>query len=172
MSAATPLSTSSTEPKPPVRLEVGYVARPHGLRGEVVVELVTNRPGRLEPGSVLHRAGGEDLLVIRATPHQHRFIVAFEGMGSIEDAEGLRGTALLADAAVGEDDDELFVHELIGCELVETSGRSHGVVAAVQANPASDLLVGEEGWLVPLHFVVSATAGRIVVDVPEGLFER
>ena len=55
--------------------------------------------------------------------------------------------------------------------MVEVDGTAHGEVVAVEANPASDLLVLEDGSLVPLRFVVERELGRIVVDVPAGLFE-
>lgn len=151
--------------------------RPHGLQGEVVVALVTNRLHRLAPGSVLvgrsPAASGrrEDLslTVEGSRPFQDRFLVRFEHVHDRAGAERLRGVLLLGPPV--EDAAVLFVHDLIGCELVDSSGASHGRIAAVQANPASDLLVGETGWLVPLRFVVSTGAGRVVVDVPEGIFE-
>ena len=74
-------------------------------------------------------------------------------------------------AAALEDPEALFVHDLVGREVVEVDGTPHGTVVAVQANPASDLLVLEDGNLVPLRFVVSRELGSIVVDVPAGLFE-
>ena len=45
-----------------------------------------------------------------------------------------------------------------------------GTVTAVEANPASDLLVVDGSHLVPVRFVVSHSPGRVVVDVPEGIF--
>ena len=66
----------------------------------------------------------------------------------------------------------LWVHELVGAAVVSTDGAELGVVAAVEANPASDLLVLEGGGLVPLRFVVAHEPGvAVVVDVPEGLFD-
>ena len=65
----------------------------------------------------------------------------------------------------------MFVHDLVGCEVVDQAGVSHGRVVAVEANPASDLLVGEDGWLVPLRFVVERREDQIVIDAPDGLFE-
>ncbi|HEX9968867.1 MAG TPA: hypothetical protein VGB03_01915, partial [Acidimicrobiales bacterium] len=65
-------------------LEVGRVAKPHGLRGEVVVELFTNRSERMEAGTVLSTPAGP-LAIERATPHLGRWIVAFEGVRSRED---------------------------------------------------------------------------------------
>ena len=60
-------------------LEVGRIIKPHGIRGEVIVDLVTNRPEeRLAAGSVLSSDVG-DMEVVRSTPHQNRWIVAFDG---------------------------------------------------------------------------------------------
>ncbi len=146
--------------------------RPHGLKGDVIVHLLTNRTERLAPGSVLvagEEEGGRRLEVMAARPHQNRYLVTFAGVGSREEADGLRQLTLRAEAI--EDEEALFVHELIGSVVVELDGTAHGPVAAVQENPASDLLVGEEGWLVPLRFVVSHDKGQIVVDAPAGLFE-
>ena len=154
---------------PPELLEVGRITKAHGLRGEVVVFLSTDRVERLDPGSVLHTTRGE-LVVAASRAHQDRWIVQFEGVLSREAAEALRGTELLADAI--DVPDALWVHELVGAEVVEVDGTARGRVAAVVANPADDLLELEDGALVPVGFVVERDAeGRIVVDVPEGLFD-
>jgi 16S rRNA processing protein RimM len=168
-------------------LEVGRIIRPHGLRGEVVVELVTNRLERLAPRAELfathvascdasaRRDGGPSttgsrrLVVASARPHGGRYLVRFEGVEDIDAAERLRGVVLAAHPI--EDPEALFVHDLIGSTLVDAAGRVHGQVVAVEANPASDLLVLEDGQLVPLVFVVAHEPGRVVVDVPVGLLE-
>jgi 16S rRNA processing protein RimM len=153
-------------------LEIGHVVKPHGLAGETVVALVSNVPDRLRAGARLTAGTGSaerELVVTASRPFQHRYLVRFQGVGSREAAEALRGVALLAEPL--DDPSSLFVHELIGAEVFDLAGDSHGRVAAVQANPASDLLVGEEGWLVPLRFVVESAAGRIVVDGPAGIFD-
>ncbi len=151
-------------------LEVGQVARAHGLRGEVVVSLLTNRPGRLDEGSRLY-AGAADkpLVVVRSTPLGHRHIVSFEGVTTRQEADALHGVTLLAPAI--DDPEAMFVHELIGSMVFDVTGEERGRVTAVEANPASDLLVVEGRWYVPLRFVVERSAGRILVDVPDGLFE-
>ncbi len=140
------------------------MVKPHGLGGEVIVELVTNRPERLAPGTVLG-----DLVVGAARPHQKRWIVRFAGVADRNGAEQLRGTVLRAAAL--EDRETLWVHELIGSSVVDVSGAVLGRVEAVEANPASDLLVLDGGGLVPLRFVVNHEPGRVVVDPPEGLLE-
>ncbi len=152
----------------PPLLEVGRVVKPHGLRGEVAVKLVTDRTERLAPGSVLH-AGKATLEVISSKPYQAGYLVAFAGVANREAAESLRGTILLAPPL--DDPDALWVHELIGAEVLDTEGRSHGRVEAVEANPASDLLVLEGGAVVPLVFVVDSTASQVVIDPPTGLLD-
>lgn len=137
----------------------------------MVVDLVTDRTERLAPGTVLDTDTGRRLSV-RSSRRQgpgSRWLVHFEGIGSREDAETVRGAVLQA-PPLPSDPDAVFVHELIGAEVVSTAGRRAGTVVAIEANPASDLLVLDTGALVPLHFVVSHEPGvRLVVDAPEGL---
>lgn len=150
-------------------LEVGRITRAHGLRGEVVVDLLTDRAERVAPGSVLDSDRGP-LTVSSSRPFKGGFLVRFEGYASRNETEGLRGVVLRAEAL--DDGDELWVHELIGCSVVEVGGVERGAVVAVEANPAADLLVLDSGALVPMNFVETVEAGRIVVDVPAGLFDE
>jgi 16S rRNA processing protein RimM len=151
-------------------LEVGKVDKPHGLRGEVVVTLTTTETSRVDVGSRLF-AGGRVLVVEGSKPLHHRWIVAFEGLFSREDADVLAGAVLSAEP-IDDDPDALWVHEVVGLEVVEADGALRGRVDAVQANPASDLLVLDSGALVPMRFVTGRDdAGRLVVQVPAGLFE-
>ena len=161
--------------EPPL-LEVGRITKPHGLRGEVLVSLSTTESSRVAPGSVL-RAGDQDLVVVRSTPHHQRWIVEFEGVDSREGAEALQGTVVRARAKAGADDGEeeaLWVHELIGARVVDLTGRVRGRVMSVVANPASDLLELESGELVPLRFVVGGLepgpdGPSVRIDPPAGL---
>lgn len=108
------------------------------------------------------------LTVTSVRPHQACHLVRFEGVTDRDAAERLRGARLAAEPL--EDPAALFVHELIGAEVVDAGGVGHGKVTAVEANPASDLLVVDGVHLVPVRFIVEASPGRIVVDVPEGIF--
>jgi 16S rRNA processing protein RimM len=151
-------------------LDVGKIDKPHGLKGEVVVTLTTTEHVRVAEGSRL-LADGRELVVVSSTPHQHRWIVGFEGFVRREDAETVVGAVLRAEALADADPDDLWVHQLVGAEVVEVDGTERGRVESVQENPASDLLVLESGALVPLTFVVEHAGGRVVVDVPAGLFD-
>ena len=141
----------------------------------MVVELFTNRSERAQPGAQLHL--GDALLEVKASRpvpggrpgRPDRYVVAFAGVESREQAEALRDATLRAPALA--DESALWVHELIGSRLVDRDGNDLGEVAAVEANPASDLLVLADGALVPLHFVVEQRPGRLTVDLPPGLLE-
>ena len=162
------VSADSPSTRAPL-LEVGRISKPHGLAGEVVVDLVTNRTERLDPGTVLTTPTGLQLVVSRSQRFVKRWIVAFEGISDREGAERLRATRLLAEPF--DDPEALWVDELVGSSTVDQDGRPLGKVVAILANPASDLLELEGGGLVPLVFVVEHRSGKVVVDIPEGLIE-
>ncbi|MGA7834638.1 MAG: ribosome maturation factor RimM [Acidimicrobiales bacterium] len=150
-------------------LEVGRIIRAHGLKGQVLVDLWSDRVERLAVGETLFSERGP-LVVASAAAHQARFIVSFEGVSTREAAERLHGVVLSAPRI--DDDSVIWVDQLFGSEVVELGGTARGVVVDVEANPASDLMVLDSGALVPLTFVVSIEANRrVVIDPPEGLFE-
>lgn len=145
------------------------MVRPHGLGGEVVVELVSNRPERARAGAVF-ATDGEQLRVLEVRPFGDRWLMTFEGVAGRASAEQLRGVVLKARAL--EDGDALWVHELVGAEVVRHGdGATVGRVRAVVANPASDLLELEDGTLVPVRFVVATGDGTVEVDPPAGLLD-
>lgn len=152
------------------RLEVGRVGRAHGLKGEVAVTLTSNRSERLEPGARLY-AGDRALDVRCARPHRKRWLVQFVGVDDRTAAEALLGTMLLGDPHPDAPDGEVWIHELIGAEVVNPVGDALGRVVSVEANPAHDLLVLDGGALVPMVFVVDTVAGRVVIDPPDGLLD-
>jgi 16S rRNA processing protein RimM len=153
-------------------LVVGRVVRAHGLRGEVVVDLVSSEPDvRLAPGAELLRVDGAPALhVTESRPHQDRWLVRFAGVDERSAADALRGVELHAEPI--ERAGALWVHELIGATVVDAAGAVHGTVVAVVANPADDLLELDDGALVPVTFVVGWDDDhRLVVDPPAGLFD-
>lgn len=153
-------------------LEVGRVARSHGLRGEVIVALSSELTERLDPGSVLLTTDGP-VEVVSSRPHQQRWLVQFAGVLTREQADALRGTVLSAEAIDDGSDDVLWVHRLVGARVQLADGTIVGEVTAVQDNPAHDLLVLGDGRLVPVVFVTDASGlpDRVVIDPPAGLLE-
>ena len=157
---------------PAGHLEIGRLGRPHGLRGELMLSLVTDRTERADAGTTWW-VGGREMTVESSRPHQGRFRVKLAGIDDRDAAASLTGAVVYAAplAASADDDDVVWVHEVIGAEVVDRGGRSHGRVVAVEANPAHDLLVLEDGGLVPMVFVVEQATGRVVIDPPEGLLD-
>ena len=149
-------------------LEVGRIGRAHGVKGDVLVHLTTDREERVAIGSRL-KAGERWLTVTAASRSNDRWRVHFEGIDDRSAAEALSRLVIAAEPI--DDPDEIWVHQLIGAEVIEVSGTSRGHCVAVIDNPAADLLELESGALVPASFVVSVADGIVTIDPPAGLFE-
>ncbi|WP_176732002.1 ribosome maturation factor RimM [Micromonospora rhizosphaerae] len=180
-------------------LIVGRIGKPHGIRGEVTVEVRTDEPeARFAPGSVLRTEPGAvapaapgpgvpyrvpaELTVESARWHQERLLVTFEGVLDRNVAEALRGTLVGVDSedvAPPEDPEEFHDHQLVGLTAVSPTGERLGEVTAIDHAPASDLLVlrRPEGRTALIPFVkaivpeVDLAGGRVVVDPPGGLLD-
>ena len=150
-------------------LEVGRIIKAQGLKGQVLVDLWTDRTERLASGTVLLSDRGA-LSVVASGAHQSKYIVSFDVITTREEAERWRGVVLSAPRL--DDESVIWIDQLYEAEVFDAGGVRRGVVVAVEANPASDLLVLDSGALVPLTFVTRVDANtRVDVDVPEGLFE-
>ncbi len=156
-------------PDEPRLLEVGTIGKAHGLKGEVVVDFVTDRLEERTAAGAELLAGDRRFVVVTARPHQKKWLVAFDGIRDRNEAEALRGLVLSAPAL--DDPEAVFVHELIDKTLVDQHGTAHGPIVAVVDNPASDLLELADGRLVPLTFLVDADAETVQVSVPAGLLD-
>ncbi|HEY7100167.1 MAG TPA: ribosome maturation factor RimM [Mycobacteriales bacterium] len=166
-------------------LVVGRIGKPHGVRGEVTVDVRTDDPdARFATGSSLRTEPVErgPLTVTSAHPRSGGLVLAFDGVESREAAEALRGTVLVVDSAELpeiEDADEWYDHQIVGLAAVDPAGAALGEVADVVHAPAADLLVVRDAdgreHLVPfvraLVPAVDVPGGRVVVDPPEGLFD-
>lgn len=150
------------------RLELGRVRKPHGIRGEVVVQATTNRPERFEPGSE-HFVGARRLVVDKARSYRGRWIVAYEGVDDRDQAEELRDALVTGEPIDVLAEGEMWVHELVGAEVIDQAGSRLGVIESVEVNPAHDLLVLDTGGLVPVVFVTGTAEGKVIVDPPPGL---
>lgn len=168
-----------------MQLVVGRIIRPHGVRGEVVVEVRTDSPSeRFAAGSVLATdpAAAGPLRVDDARPHQGRLLVTFAGVAGRDVADGLRGVQLCVDSdsvPAPDDPDEFNDHQLIGLRAETPAGEPIGEVVGVEHAPASDLLVvrrsdGRSGLVPFVQAIVpevDLTAGRVVLTPPDGLWD-
>lgn len=168
-----------TEP----RVQLGYVAGAHGVRGALEVKLYNPDSGALEPGvrvTLCGRGGVEPSAyeVQRSAPKpgSDRARLWLLGVDTREAAEQLRGRELwIARADLPQlDEDEFYLADLLGLEVVrrraDDSLESLGKIVGVTSNTAQDLfevrLRGRE-WLLPAFapFIVAIEADRVIVDV-------
>jgi 16S rRNA processing protein RimM len=182
--------------QPEDEVVVGRLGRPHGVRGELTVELRTDEPERrFADGAVLAvrrptgRAAGsgasarhERLTVAGTRWHQDRLLVSFEEIPDRNAAEAARGLLLVVTVDPGErpeDPEEFYDHQLVGLAVVTLDGRAEGTVVEVLHAGAQDLLVvrreGRDDALVPFVSAlvpeVDLAAGRVVVADRPGLLE-
>ena len=163
-----------------IEVLVGRVGKPHGIRGELTIDVRTDEPDRrFAPGASLRTAPARDaaeapperLTVARSRWHQQVLLVAFEGVEDRTAAERLRGTLLhatLAPDAVPEDPEEFYDHQLVGLAVVDTEGRELGELTGVRHNAAQDLLEVRttDGRDVLVPFVTALVPS---VDLDEGV---
>jgi 16S rRNA processing protein RimM len=161
---------------------VGWIARPHGNKGHVVVVPATDFiEARFAPGSDVRcrRKGVVETLTITACrEHDGRAIVGFTGVESINDAETFRGCELRVpdDALPSLEPGKFWRHDLVGCVVVTLAGAEVGPVVRVDDGGGAPLLVvGPGEVLVPLNDLICKTvdvaAKRIVIDPIDGLLD-
>ena len=161
---------------------VARVARPHGRRGEVILNLETDFPEeRFKPGNrllVLRGALTAPLVIRSVWFMRDRPVVGFDGVESIDDAETLAGVELRipAEELAALPPGMFYHHDLLGCQVETTGGVVVGEVVRVEGSGAASRLVvrtpsGED--LIPLVDemcpIVDPPARRIVVAAPDGL---
>jgi 16S rRNA processing protein RimM len=170
-----------------VDVVVGRIGKPHGVRGEVTVEVRTDEPERRFAAGTTVRAERPrgpaapwgTLTVTATRRHQSALLVRFEELTDRTTAESARGLLLHADVPVDEspdDPDEFYDHQLVGLAAEDLDGRALGEVTAV-LHGAQDILRirtpdGREG-LVPFVAAlvpeVDVPGGRVVVADRPGL---
>jgi 16S rRNA processing protein RimM len=168
-------------------LLVGRIAKPHGLRGDVVVNPETDfLEERFAPGVQLllrrHVPGAaiESVSVASVRFHNGRPVVRFEGLASIDEVEPLAGASLWIR---GESRPPLpeghYYHDaLIGCDVETLAGVPVGRVTRIDAFGSAPLLAVTDGrheMLIPLAEAICVRIDpalrRIVIDPPEGLLD-
>ncbi|GHD11873.1 ribosome maturation factor RimM [Zhihengliuella salsuginis] len=166
-----------------MRLQVARIGKPHGIRGEVTVQVMTDAPEeRFVPGQVLdvEPESAGPLTVARARWNKEILLLGFEEVKDRNGAEALRGSQLFVETDEEEpvDDDAWYAHELVGLAAV-VEGQAIGTVSGLRRGDAQDLLeielTGGGDVLVP--FVeeivpeVDLEAEQVILTPPAGLLE-
>jgi 16S rRNA processing protein RimM len=164
-----------------IEILVGRVARAHGLRGEVAIDVRTDEPDRrFAVGTAFSTSRGR--LTVAATRwNGPRLLVRFAEAADRSAAEALRGADLTLEVSADEtpdDPEEFYDHQLIGLRAVDASGAEVGRVADVLHHPAHDVLViqrdGREAmvpFVAALVPTVDVAAGSVTIDDRSGLLD-
>jgi 16S rRNA processing protein RimM len=163
---------------------VGRIARPHGLRGQVVVNVETDFPGeRFRPGAELfvERGGVVKPLTLTSVRFQNqRPVIGIAGIDTIDAAAPLAGLELRvpADRLAPLPEGTFYRHDLVGCRVEMRGGKPVGIVRDVEGTLAGSRLVvtaTHGDVLIPLASEICTTidvgAKRIVIEPPDGLLD-
>lgn len=164
---------------------IARIARPHGLRGEVIADILTDFPDRFaDLDQVRLRLDSGRLTTLgleHAWLHNGRVVLGFAGIDRIEEAEPLRGASVLIEREqlIPLPPDTYYDFDLVDCQVTTTQGEAVGKVTGVEHFGAAPLLVvvtpEEREHLIPLaaSICVEIDIDRkaIVVDPPAGLFD-
>ena len=161
----------------------GTLGRPHGLSGELPLRAFNGDGGDLAAVALplavqlVQRGARRETRVVEIRPAGQGLLVRLDGVVSREEAAALTNAELWIprDCLPAPGEDEVYVEDLIGCEVVDVEGRPRGTVRASFWNGAQDVLTvegpaGEELLLpaVPEFLVeVDLAARRVVVDPHE-----
>ena len=163
---------------------VGRIARPHGIKGQVVINPETDfAEDRFAEGAALWTRsdrGSEPLTVSSMRMQNGRPVVGFAGFECIEDVERLAGLELRVpeDTLQALDAGSYYQHQLVGCMVETTDGERVGEVTRVDGGTAGSLLAvngGRGEILIPfvsdICVEIDVAARRIRIEPPEGLLD-
>jgi 16S rRNA processing protein RimM len=163
-------------------IEAGAVVKPHGIKGEVILDLARDLMETVTESLDVRatgRKGGERILTVeKARDHKARKVVKFKDVDTVEDAEALRGWSVwLTREQIGPlDEDRWFVADIVGLDVYTDDDEYLGKLAEVMHMPANDVYVvrnGEKEVLLPVIDdvirSVDVDAGRMVIHLMEGL---
>ena len=170
---------------PQDRVLIGRVLRPHGLKGEVVVEVLTDFPERFLEGLRVQLSGGaheaREARIVAVRPHQGRLLLTFEGISDVSAAETLRNAELSVRAADVAPRPPGYVYhwEVEGAEVFDEKGSRLGRVADLQDVAGRPLLVVETSrglrdvpFAHPIVVSVDVPAKRVVLAPPRASWTR
>lgn len=160
-------------------MAVGKIVRPWGLRGELKVESLTDFPERFDEGERLWLAGSE-VTVLAVRWQKNALYLKLSGIDTVEQAESWRDYLLeVPESDLHElDDDEYYLHQLLGLRVRTGAGQDLGTVHEVMPTGSNDVLVvrGPLGEVL-LPFIddvvkdVDLSGDGITVDLIEGLLD-
>lgn len=163
---------------------VGKVLKPRGLKGEVKVEIITSFPAHFESLHTVYfqnKKGWHPLTVSKVSFKKNAVYLIFKEVASLEEAEKLRGSYLYIpkDDLIELEEDEFYVHDLIGMRVVDEAGHDLGEIVNVESYAGNDVYVIENlhgrQQLIPaikdVVLKVDRRLKRMTIHVIDGLLD-
>ncbi|HVR38191.1 MAG TPA: ribosome maturation factor RimM [Thermoanaerobaculia bacterium] len=165
-------------------IAVGIIRKAHGVRGEASVEPWTDSPDRFEELEVVTLVSPDEtqtreMRIESSRAHAGRALVKFEGIDSPEDVTPLQNwtVEIPESAARPLDEDEYFLHDLVGLTLVDANGNERGIVIDAYEGGGGVLLnvkrANGREFEVPFAAEICTSidreARKMIVNLPEGL---
>ena len=159
------------------------VAKPRGIKGEIVADVLTDFPERFEGlervSALLEDGERRELKIEKCWFQNDRIVLKFEGIDSIEAANEIRNAEICIEEAdaIQLEENEFYDWQLQGCDVVTVDSESIGKVRAVMRTGGTENLVvdGDKEYLIPfaesICVEVDVENKRIMIDPPEGLLE-
>ncbi len=162
----------------PVFLAIGKLQRTHGVKGEMVMDLMTDFPDRIKPGNqVFVGKNYREVTLINLRPNGSKLLVAFEGFTDCDQAAVLRNQLVYikTEDANTLPDGEFYHHEVLGMEVLDESQNLVGKVTEIITTGANDVYVikTEEGGEVLIPAIKSVILSvererkQMIVRLPE-----
>ena len=128
----------------PVYLAVGTLRRSHGIRGDILLDLETDFPERLSPGTFIYVGDKKSpLKITRRRPHNDGLILGFSGVSNPEEAAKYRSQMVFVQAEGRPvlPEGEYYHHQIIGMMVQDESGIELGVITEIIKTGANDVYV-------------------------------
>jgi 16S rRNA processing protein RimM len=135
-------STGSPGQGEPVYLAVGFLRRAHGVRGEMIMDVLTDFPERLRPGNTVYLGDSREAVKIDAIRQNDRTVlVHLDGVNSPEDAARYRNTTMFikAEGLPRLPEGSYYHHELLGLSVVDENGQALGTLEQILETGANDV---------------------------------
>ena len=165
VNAGNPGSPSAGEPV--VYLAVGTLRRSHGIRGDILTDVMTDFPERLKPGTYLYVGDKKQpLKITRRRPHNDGLILGFEGINNAEQTAKYRAQTVYVPAkdrpALPEG--EYYHHQVLGITVVDEAGAVLGTLTEIIETGANDVYVVSDGGS-PAREILIPAIKQVLLDV-------
>jgi 16S rRNA processing protein RimM len=170
--------TGSPQSGGPVFLIIGKLQRTHGVKGEIVMEVMTDFPEKIVPGNIVYIGSKQQTYEISSVrPTADKMLISFKGFTDCDQVSILRNqiVSIKTEDANQLPEGEFYHHEIIGMTVVEEDGKLVGTIGEILVTGANDVYIinkenGEELLLPAIRDAVKSidrVSRKMVVRLPE-----